>query len=121
MPNRVHLLLLTPLLLGGCAIASMADAVNQLAMTPEPGTFRHVDCNADNALGRDEAAARVFVRTKAVPGLHNVTADEFAAGDADRNGTWSYDEFRLFLLGATAWSVSPNGCGPTFAPPTTGG
>ena len=121
MPNRRLLLLLAPLLLGGCPLANMADAVNQLAMTPEPGTFNHIDCNMDGRLGQDEASARVFLRTRATPGLHNVTAEEFSAGDTDRSGYWSYEEFRSVLTGATAWSVSPTDCGPTFTPPTTGG
>lgn len=121
MPHRRLWLLATPLVLAGCPLANMTDAVNQLAMTPEPGIFRHVDCDANGQLSPAEAAARVHVRTKAAPALHPITAEEHAAGDADRSGGWSYDEFRTFLTGATAWSVSPGGCAPTFAPPTTGG
>lgn len=118
MPSRRFLLLLAPLVLGGCPLANMTEAVNQLAMTPEPGTFDFVDCNGDAQLSRDEASARVSVRTKATPALHVVTPDEFAAGDTDHNGGWSYNEFRAFLTSsATAWSVSPSACRPTFAPP----
>lgn len=120
MPTRPFLLLLVaPFLLGGCAIATMAEAANQLGLTPETGTFRHVDCDGDYHLNATEAAARVFVRTKAAPTLHAVTAEEFAAGDQDRSGRWTYEEFRAYLTGATAWSVSPTGCGPSFPPPTT--
>lgn len=118
MSHRRLLLLLAPLLLGGCPLANMTEAVNQLAMTPEQGTFRHVDCNGDGQLSLAEASARVSLRTKAVPGLHAVSADEFSAGDTDHSGGWSYDEFRAFLTnGASAWSVSPQGCAPSFAPP----
>ncbi len=112
MLHRRLWLLLAPFMLAGCPLANMTEAVNQLAMTPDPGTFRFIDCNGDAQLSRDEAAARVSVRTKAVPGLHAVSAEEFAAGDADRSGGWSYDEFRAFLTNsATAWSVSQTGCG----------
>ena len=112
MPTRRLLLLLAPFMLGGCPLANMTEAVNQLAMTPEPGTYRAIDCNGDGAMTQAEASARISLRTKAAPTLHALTAEEFAAGDADKSGGWSYEEFRAAMTGATAWSVTPTGCAP---------
>jgi hypothetical protein len=116
MPLRRVPLLLLPVLLGGCPLESVVGAVNQIALTPEIGTFHHVDCDGSDTLTLAEASARVFMRTSAVPTLHQVTAAEFAAGDADKDGRWTFQEFGSTLSGATAWSVSPNGCDPGLAP-----
>lgn len=112
MSKRLLLLLAAPFALGGCPLATMTDAVNQLAMTPEPGTFRAIDCNGDGAMTQAEASARISLRTKAAPTLHGLTAAEFATGDGDRSGGWSYEEFRAYLTTAEAWSVAPTGCAP---------
>lgn len=99
------------LLLPGCAVADMTQAINQLSMTPDAATFRTLDCDADGALTQAEVGARVFLRTSAAPSLHQVTPEEFRAGDANKDLKWSQAEFTTALTAATAWSVSPNGCG----------
>lgn len=99
------------LVLPGCAVAALTDSVNQLGMTPGPDTFMALDCDHNGTLAQAETGARLFVRTKALTSLHNLTAEEFRAGDGNADGKWSQAEFTAALVGTTAWSVSPGGCG----------
>ena len=108
--NRLFVCTALLLALPGCALASMTDAVNQLGLTPDGGTFRMLDCDGNGSLSQGETTARVFVRTSAAPTLHNVTPAEFQAADRDKDGQWSQAEFTSALVATQAWSVSPGGC-----------
>ena len=109
--TRALALLLLPAVLAGCPLETMVSGLNQLTLTPDPGTFSHLDCDGSGKLSFAEVSSKVFVRTKALPNLHQVTSQEFQNVDDNKDGGWSYEEFKAGLLTAEAWSVSPAACG----------